>query len=574
MKNKTNHLLKKELTHSINRNKSQLIIITLMIFLTSFMYFFVQCSIDGNRRLITEEQEKFEIALNSNEILAGSFLAALIVVTAFILFMFYRNFFTLHKKEIGCLKALGISNARINRTCMLYTLRLSGLASLLGMAVGWYASDILNNAYVASYDITTVGKGIALTSFCYGVILVSGTMTLMPYVSGRKVLNKDTALLICNSDDKKENHLINTLSSRFAAIAPAKFRLPIRIALRKPLTVLLTMTAVMSAMTLFILSVSLNLSSQKIYRSQTQGHNYQWNTKYETYFAYQPEKSDNTQEIHYLQEEVNITAASYGAVIPQTIFGLEKYNDLFTLVGKKNKGLQLPVDNEIIISPELEEVYGIHIGDSIIVNYKDKPYQCLVTDIAINASLQCIYISIETLQEWIGEGSYMYNGLYSMNQPTVSGKSVSKIERLEKLDQAAVSNRTSAVINQALGGVIGCLLIYLVILLNFSDSMKEILTLHLLGYRAKQINTMLISIYRPLLWVAFFLMLYPSIYLCKSIQQNLSIQTNDYMPFQTNGIVILLIFIVINGIYALVKFIFERKVQKIIDREDVQEQLF
>jgi putative ABC transport system permease protein len=198
----------------------------------------------------------------------------------------------------------------------------------------------------------------------------------------------------------------------------------------------------------------------------------------------------------------------------------------------------------------------------------------LVAGIARNAEQKRIYISKDTLTKWIGNDANIYNGILSMRQPAERGKSVSMKERLEELDRAAVSNRTSAVLNQILGGVLGCLLIYLVILLNFNDSMKEILILHLLGYRTKQINTMLISIYRPIIGFSFFIMIYPSIYICKSIQRNLSIQTNDYMPFQTNISVLIFTFILINIIYNAVKYVFGKKIRKIIIQEDIQKQLF
>lgn len=572
--NKSN-LVKKELFRSINKSRGQAVIIALMVFLTSFMYFFVQCSIDGNRKLLTQQQTDFETALNSNQILAGSFLAALIAISAFILFMFYRNYFLLHRKEIGCLKALGIPSRMISKACMLYTFWMSFPAAVAGMAAGWFASDILNRAYMDSYGVETVKKGIAVTSIFYGVILVPAVLVLLTFISGRKVLHQETALLIANSDSRKGNPLFDKLSDKIAGIIPERFRFQVRIALRKPLTVFLTFAAVMSAEVLFILSISLNLSSQEVYHSQIYNHNYEWDTRYETYLTDTNNPRTDAEEIRYLAEDVLLTVPGrYSGTISQTLIGLKEYGTPFMPADLKGNRLDMPSGNRIIISNELREVYGVHIGDTIKVGFNGTQYSCIVESIADNATLKSIYIGKDTLSSWIGREPDIYNGVLSMEKPAVPGVSVSKPERIEALKRAAVSNKTSAVINQVLGAVIGCLLIYLVILLNFSDSMGEILTLHLLGYRAKKINTMLVSIYRPILCAAYLIMLYPSIYLCSSIQRNLSIQTKDYMPFQTNVIVIILIFAVINIIYDLVKLFFGRKIQRIIDKEDIQEQLF
>jgi putative ABC transport system permease protein len=456
------------------------------------------------------------------------------------------------------------------------------------MIAGWCASGILNNAYIDSYSLTVVKRGMNFSSFSYGVLLDTAVMILMTYLVGRKNLKQETAFLISNSESKKDYSIIDKLSNHITKFLPEKIRFSVRIALRKPITIILTMIAVMTAMTLVIMSISLNLSSKKVYDIQTEGRTYQWDTKYSGYLNENNNKRNNNdennnngnkintkEEIRYLEEEVKLIVPSYKkASITQKIVGLENLNNLFQLVNKEGKNIDLPLGNQIIISEELEEVYGVKPGDKIKIIYNGKNYPCLVADIARNAEQKRIYISKDTLTKWIGNDANIYNGILSMRQPAERGKSVSMKERLEELDRAAVSNRTSAVLNQILGGVLGCLLIYLVILLNFNDSMKEILTLHLLGYRTKQINTMLISIYRPIIGFSFLIMIYPSIYICKSIQRNLSIQTNDYMPFQTNISVLIFTFILINIIYNAVKYAFGKKIRKIIIQEDIQKQLF
>lgn len=62
-----------------------------------------------------------------------------------------------------------------------------------------------------------------------------------------------------------------------------------------------------------------------------------------------------------------------------------------------------------------------------------------------------------------------YNGIYTNNIreiPKMGTANIQNIsERMDKLEEKNVSNRTSAVICQILGCVIGCLLLYLTILL-------------------------------------------------------------------------------------------------------------
>ena len=77
------------------RNKLNVLILSILAFLTSFMYFFVECSIDGNltwlstKTQLNNGQNDLLIGLNSNKILALTFLICLTSVSCFIFYMFY-----------------------------------------------------------------------------------------------------------------------------------------------------------------------------------------------------------------------------------------------------------------------------------------------------------------------------------------------------------------------------------------------------------------------------------------------------------------------------------------------------
>lgn len=162
-----------------------------------------------------------------------------------------------------------------------------------------------------------------------------------------------------------------------------------------------------------------------------------------------------------------------------------------------------------------------------------------------------------------------YNGIWSTAVPNLQGPDLpgtaviqSHEEKLETLCRDLVSNRTSAVINQVMGCFIGCILLYLALLLNFQDSARDIRILRLLGYDAGTIRKMLIDIYRPVLWLTFILTLWPGILTVKVILKSLSLQIGDYIPFQTNVMVILGIFLMQNLVYWLVQFSFQRAIRR------------
>jgi len=55
------------------------------------------------------------------------------------------------------------------------------------------------------------------------------------------------------------------------------------------------------------------------------------------------------------------------------------------------------------------------------------------------------------------------------------------------------SNKASAIINQSIGVITGCLLIYLALLIGLNNNMKSILIFDLLGYNNREVNKVLLN---------------------------------------------------------------------------------
>lgn len=193
-----------------------------------------------------------------------------------------------------------------------------------------------------------------------------------------------------------------------------------------------------------------------------------------------------------------------------------------------------------------------------------------VSAISENADNFTVYTSKSTLTETLNIPNATFNGLYTNDlseAPNIEAGTAQSIDdRKAQLENNNVSNRISAVICQVLACIIGCLLLYLTILLKFQEDTKNIFILDMMGYTARQINKMLISVYRPILNIAFFLLLLPSIEICKIIHKYLSLATNDYIPFQSNAMVVMIVFASLNLLYSAIKCSFNLKISIIQKR--------
>ncbi len=559
----------KQLAKQITSNKIFVILLLLLTILESLSFFFVKFSIDGNMETLnslpslTENQELYKGALNSNTVLANMFFFSLTGLIAFVFVMFFYRFFRENRKQIGCLKSLGYKDSFLCLFFMIFTAILSVIGSLLGLAGGYFLSDILIRANTRTYAVVGLIKGVNSFSLFMGVIVATIIYVLIAFLCYFFIKGKETAVLLSGNQTGKNYSYTLKAANRIVAMLPVKERFPLRIALRKPISVFMILVGVMTFNVCMVLGYSLNISSKEVFDSQTIAHNYEYDAHYHEYQM----ESVSANSLAYLDCS-GLLLVNEQEVI-QTIVGMYQSNAVYELQDDKGNQLSPPEKGFIYINPGLEEIYDVTVGDTLAIDISDMRHSFTVTGIAENAKSVSIYLNADELAEILGIPSGAYNGILSMDEVTNCDEMITKDQRIEKLNKNAVSNKISAVINQVIGCVVGAILIFLALFINFQDNTRDILILNMMGFRIKEIRKLLIDIYLPIVLSFFALTILPSIITAKVIQKSLSISTGDYMPFGTNMIVVFLVFALLNMIYWLVKSISVLGVKRVIVKEEV-----
>lgn len=566
-------LVYKHLYKQIIKDKLFLILLLLLTILTSLSFFFPMFSIDGNMAALnaldrlTENQQLYKNALSSNTFLAYNFFASLIGLSSLVFIMFFYRFFRASKKQIGCIKALGYKNNLLQLFFMGFTAILSLLASLVGLFGGYFLSDILINTNSQTYFVTDLTKNITVFSLFIGLGSSTAAFCFIAFLCYGFVRKKDSGTLLAGNNEQSRFSVTLKAADKLSRIAPVSKRLSLRIALRKPLAVLLLLIAVMSFSVCIILGQSLNISSAKIFDTQTTGHNYNYDIRYSELQTASPP----VDTLVYLDSPATVFMEDYE--LERRITGLYHTNEQYQLKNKSNEILSAPKANTAYINPEFSEIYGVEIGDVLTVDITGTQHNFIVEDIAVNAKLKSFYINGQQLSEILNVSAGSYNGVFSSSK--MSGDYITtKEQRIDDLKRNAVSNKVSAVINQSVGVLVGAILIFLALYINFHDNTHDILILHMMGHRIKNIRKMLVDVYLPVLWTAFAVTLVPGMLLAKSIQKSLSISTNDYMPFGINVLIILAAFLVISFIYWCVQITFSLGVKKVIARKEILEVVY
>ena len=564
----------KQLVKQLVYNKVFVVLLFILAMLTSLSFYFVMFSVDGNISALSklsglnESQLLLRDALNSNTTLAYAFFTALIILTVFVFIMFFYRFFRSNKRQIGCIKSLGFRDNALCSCFVIFTAILSVIGTLSGLLGGYFLSDVLMDAYEKTYSVTGLVKGLSVQSLVVGLMISTAVFCAASFFCYSFVGGKEPGVLITGISNQTRFTAGLKAANKISSLIPVKNKFPLRIALRKPFVLLLIIVAVMSFNIFIILGRSLHISSQKVFNSQIIGHNYEYDTSYTEY------KTDLLPEkvaIAYLDCPAKLFTGSFD--IEQTVIGLYDLNDVYELQNSNGSLLSMLEAGTVYINPGLNEIYGVNIGDDLIVEINGDEYIFTVVDIAANAKSTGLYINANELSEILEIPVGAYNGVLSM-ETVPGGITITRAQQIDRLDRDAVSNEISALINQVSGVIVGIILILLALYLSFQDNTSDILILHMMGFRINAIRKMLIDIYLPIIWTAFLITLVPSIYFAKWYQKSLSISINDYMPFGTSIFVILYAFLLLSMIYWLVQVMFGHGLKRVIAKEEISEFIY
>lgn len=567
----------KQLARQILRNRIFVALLLILTILTSLSFFFVRFSIDGNMAVLnglpslTENQQLYHNALGANMFLAYNFLASLTALTAFVFAMFFYRFFRSDKKQIGCLKSLGFKDKSLRLFFVVFVAALSMIGALLGLFGGYFLSSVLVNANMQTYAVTGLVKDISIPSAAIGLLASTAAFCVVAYLCYGFVSGKEAGALVFGSCNSTTLSGTLKIADKIAGVVPIKNKSPLRIALRKPLAILLIFIAVMAFSVCMILGRSLNISSQVVFESQTVGHDYEYDVKYPD-IQFGDNASQDT--IQYLSEMGSVVFGSHN--LEQNIIALHSEASIFMLQDKDSAPVALPENGETVVGNGIVETYGLRVGDTITVSVGGRSVQLTVRAVAANAKSASIYMNAAQMAAVMELPVAAFNGELCSSAPADAegAEIIGREQRIDDLNRNAVSNNISAIINQATGVLVGCILLFLALYVNFQDNTRDMLILHMMGYRIKAICKLLINIYLPIVWVAFFVTLAPSIFLAKAIQQSLSISTNDYMPFDTNVLVILIALLVVTLLYQLVQMVFSIGVKRVIAKEEVSDVIY
>lgn len=568
-------LMYKHIVKDFFSRKMMVGILSLFLILISFLYYFVHFSVDSNLAnlhsilagggVLSDNHDKYLVALQNNQVLIRNMTLAVVGVFALILILFIRHILDKSQMKIGLLRSMGFLMHDIVAFYALLIVGLAFVTALVGLVAGYFGSSILIDANAQTYAMENLVKGIRIGSLLIGVIVIPVFLGLVTYITGLIGRKTDIALLLKHA---RKSNLRPGIMEKIIHHLPIPNKFTFKLTLKNISAFALFLSAVITFNIMFVLSVSLIFCGERIVESQTMGRTYVYDVSYDQYQhdagAYDGEA------IAYLTCDVDIRLGD-DEPIEYHMVGLEEQNTLFQLLDAK--GGQITHTQGVVLNPELKENYGVRVGDTLRLEVEGRTYEVPVVDMAQNAALKTIYLPKEQVAEMLQQEGTVYNGLLT-NQAPDEGKVVRHDQIVAQVENSQTSNRTSAIINQSVGVVIGCLLIFLAVLIGLTNNMNNILLFHLLGYQRREVNRILLDPYMVLNNVLFVITFPIGVFVAQRIQIMTSLATNDYMPFQLNAVTFLYMLVVLNVVGFLVRGLFALKVRRVIGNQQQAEYLY
>lgn len=548
-------------------------------------------------QLVTEEVNRFLFVLDrqvnptissvENEIQGSQttfiFLATLLsIITIFLATILVNSVFKAQRREMGIMKAEGVSIPKLGFGFALYMAIVIAIGSTVGACISTFAAEVFRGIYSETFML----KDYAITSGTINLVVndllkVGIVMLVIIYfVSIRKNLNTPTLHLVKNiNSEKAPKHNIGRFFKKLSFVRKYQLNLVLR---NLSKTVLLAFAVIVSSF-LLLLGV-LMYDSVHGMMDDMYGENFKFS--YVVMYSENNIKNEDEVENGMISKSMDLVSVPREDQLEEPLTGNETVNfeaydfDNSTTVNLTDtEGNKLTNDYDgAIASSGFMKNYNLQIGDTITVKNPFKADGDEV-DIEIVAEtsdyfLPYVYMPLDTFQSTFNIRDDMINGYQSTESLTAAKKKeILKADPgafvYEAADMEEMMGDSLRILNIAiiviaiLASIIAFVALYSISSVIIESNSKTISVMKVLGYSSKEVRTMTIGIYK---WLVIIIYLGSIPLLEYSIQSavNTAMADMDFsIPINLNYGLSLLGLGIILIVYLIASNLTYKKIEKI-----------
>lgn len=549
----------------------------------------------SNGEVITTEVKVFNIALNDDLNIALSglqmeidggrssmriFCFVIIAFTIFLTIVLYNSIFKTQRREMGILKAEGISNGELKFEFTKVLVMILSVGAIIGMLLGYFIAPSFANIYMSIFTIPlTISAVSSITSVILQVIgLILLISVAVYFFSIRRNIHIKPLLLIKNIDHSRKPRF--KFGGKLLKI-PFKIRYRLSILFRSaPYIVVLAIGVFIASFLLLMGALMMGSMKTMMDETYTEMFTYDYQVQYSPLYV-APEEDNSV--LNFSADVVSVS--SEGEVSEDSrinINGMDFENNTYVHL-KTESGDEIPLsdyEDGVVISYMVATQYDLEIGDTItFTNPVDSTKEVTVTvnNIANDGFYASIYVDLDYLQSILGVDDTFVNGAYiSQEQKAAIETNDPEAKFISVIDLQTSMNDTMQIFYVMIGmvmliaSVIAFISLSLITSIVVNNNRKTISVMKVMGYTNSEVRKMTTSSYKWIILIVYIISMPIIETLIQTVvnyaMSDMSFQVVIDLNFRYAIVGLVLIFI----IYFLSMGIAQRSIKKIALAESLK----
>lgn len=562
---------------------------------TKYLKFDAKTSIDDNPlfKIFKEEKDtigmstgtmasrgrisSLQMEITTDRLFAEYFLYLLLGISAFIIMIITKKRIDDERLQIGVLKSLGYSRFSIAISYLVYPIVGSIIGGILGYAIGIGLNGILANMFISYFNVPLTGFKFSLKYLVLSVLVPIILLSILSYLIAIFMLRKKPLQLLKEGSNLKVN-FFSKLISKITSFLPFNYRFKYALASRSlGKLFVVSLTSFCTGLLIVLTLIGSNMFTSMIDKT-FDAMSYKYGVSFNNVRFEQEMDPDDDYILgaSFKLLEVKDSKGKNKDIDDDkniSITGVDKKRNYLDIVNSKNKDIFSDISNdEVIINANMKEVLNIDVGDTIVIGDGEKlEISYVVKDISESYMDFTSYVTRESLSNKLGLPQVAYNGIYSNNSkykdvskidPQIA-KSIAYVFSFDDLKDNVYSQVKT--FNSSIYVVIGfasfMALVIIAVIANIivEENKKTISLMKVMGYKNKEISSIVLNIYTPFVIIAYLLSIPVMIYILKAIVKALIGDMNMALPISLSpvGAAIGLVFLLIAYYIAI---FFSRKI--------------
>lgn len=500
--------------------------------------------------------------IDSNKAMIYALSGAIIFLAVIIIGIIVHKSIQTEKTQIGVIKALGYSNFEITRAYMIYPIITSLLGITIGYGLGFILARPLIEMYQTYYQMPVADIShdvmIILSSIIFPFILLNGFGLIVIYFIVRK---KPLDLIRITTNNKVNFFVkgINQLLKRFSF----KTRFKYSVATRGIGKLFVTLIGVLIASVYLVFAVSGVKSFDTIITESFGSSTYDYQISFGE-LTNEPVKEE-FDRYTMLPTKIKLNNQEEEA----SLIGLEQNLNLFALENEEGKSLINEIykdERNAVITSMLATLRQVGLHDEITIITPDQQEKTLkIVGITENYMNPYLYTQIKTVNGYIGIDENHYNGLWTdekLNRDDIVSL-FDKTSMIETMEEMMTLAKTMIYVMIIVAVILSLIVLIMIANFNIEDNFKMISFLKVIGYEQKEISSMVMNIYLPIVMIGYLLSVPLTLFSLNALMKLVGEEMNLVIPFEMNLVQVLIGAVIMIVTYYGSLLIAKRKLTKV-----------